>query len=229
MIKINNLTKKYGKNVALSDINLEINEGTSIAFVGANGSGKTTLIEMIAGVLEPTYGDILIDDIPAIKQKCVGIQFQEGVWPKGITPKMIINFYKGKEYIKHEGKVLIEVFEIQEFINRSLNNLSGGQKQRFNALLAVINNPKVLILDELITGLDLKMQIKLINFFNKKKINEQKIMIVVSHMPEEIELLCDRVVLLEKGEIVMDKELVEIKEKFKSLRNMMIEYYEGNL
>ncbi|WP_035358727.1 ABC transporter ATP-binding protein [[Acholeplasma] multilocale] len=228
-IKIDNLVKKYGKKIAINNISIDIKDGEAIAFLGANGSGKTTLIEIIAGVLNETSGSVVIDGIDAKNYDEIGIQFQEGNWPKGTTPKSVIKFYKGNSFFKSDQVDLLDIFEVEPILNTDLNQLSGGQKQRFNALLSIINNPKIIILDELITGLDLKMQIRLVDYFKAYKKKNKCTLIVISHMPEEIEMLCDRIVLLENGSIFLDKPLKKLLKEHGSLREMMTKYFGGEL
>jgi ABC-2 type transport system ATP-binding protein len=106
--------------------------------------------------------------------------------------------------------------------------LSGGQKQRFNAMLSILNKPEVVILDELITGLDLKMQLSLIEFFRNYQTENHSTLIFISHMPEEVELICHRLILLDKGEIVMDKLVKDVVKENGSVRNMLIDFYGKN-
>jgi ABC-2 type transport system ATP-binding protein len=197
MIKVTNLTKKYGKKTAINNISFEIDDNDTVAIIGGNGSGKTTLVEILAGVLNKTSGDI---EIKTKNEKNeIGIQFQEGNWPRGTTPNRVLKFYTNKEQDDWVEK-LKDIFEIREFLKSDLNSLSGGQKQRFNAMLSILNKPEVVILDELITGLDLKMQLSLIEFFRNYQTENHSTLIFISHMPEEVELICHRLILLDKGE-----------------------------
>lgn len=228
MISIKNLSKKFGNHLALNNLSLEINDGESYAFIGGNGSGKTTLLEIIAGIQEQTIGEILINNEKVSKAKSIGIQFQEGAWPKGTSANDILEFYLGKQYKKNlRSQELIEIFEIEKFIKKDLNNLSGGQKQRFNAMLAIVNEPQIVILDELITGLDLKMQIKLINFFKDYKLNNNCTLLVITHMPEEVELMCDRVCILDSGSLIYDGKVSDVISKHKTVRQAVTKHYMG--
>ncbi|AGM26282.1 ABC transporter ATP-binding protein [Spiroplasma syrphidicola EA-1] len=219
--------KKVKDLVIIKDLSLDIMKGEKIAILGANGSGKTTLIEIIAGITKPSSGTAKVHT-QGSKMKRLGLQFQEGYWPKGVTPKIIINYYTNKKDRNSAWlKKLIEIFEVEPYLKKDLNNLSGGEKQRFNAMLAVINQPEIIILDELITGLDLKMQMKLIAFFKTYlKEHPDKTLILVSHHPEEVEEVCERIILLEKGTLIVDAPLTEIKQKYGSVRNFMEQYYQ---
>ncbi|WHQ37572.1 ATP-binding cassette domain-containing protein [Spiroplasma sp. SV19] len=219
------MTKKVKNQIIIEKLNLEIKKGERIAILGANGSGKTTLVELISGITKPSMGTVTIHtDVPKIKQ--IGLQFQEGYWPKGLTPQAIINYYVNKkEYDNSKLEELLLVFGIKDFVNKDLNNLSGGQRQRFNAMLSVINDPEIIILDELITSLDLSMQIELIGFFQTYLKLHQATLLMVSHIPEEVEKLCERVILLEQGHIIYDLGLTEILTSYGTVRKFMENYY----
>jgi ABC-2 type transport system ATP-binding protein len=213
------------KKTAINNISFEIDDNDTVAIIGGNGSGKTTLVEILAGVLNKTSGDI---EIKTKNEKNeIGIQFQEGNWPRGTTPNRVLKFYTNKEQDDWVEK-LKDIFEIREFLKSDLNSLSGGQKQRFNAMLSILNKPEVVILDELITGLDLKMQLSLIEFFRNYQTENHSTLIFISHMPEEVELICHRLILLDKGEIVMDKLVKDVVKENGSVRNMLIDFYGKN-
>ncbi|WP_425379410.1 ATP-binding cassette domain-containing protein [Spiroplasma endosymbiont of Stenodema calcarata] len=227
MIVLENINKNYGKNHILKDINLQIKESESVAFLGANGSGKTTLVEIISGVLKPSTGKVkFVNNKQEKVKKTIGVQFQDGYWPSGTTPIDLIKFYKGRGYLKTlEGQKLIDVFELKYLLKKEISALSGGQRQRFNCFLSILNDPDILVLDELVTGLDLKMQIKLVNFLKEWKTERKVNLLIVSHTPEEVELLCDRVLLLKDGEIYSDQLITEIIKNNGSLRKMLINYF----
>lgn len=225
IIEVKNLSKKIKKLTIINNINLKILKGEKIAIIGANGSGKTTLIELICGITKASTGKININT-GVEKINRIGLQFQEGYWPAGITPKAIIKYYVGKKSINNKKiKKLLNIFGIEKFYNKQLNNLSGGEKQRFNAMLAIINNPEILILDEPTSGLDLKMQVKLTKFFKEYIINNQKTLLMTSHIPEEIENLCNRVILLENGTIISDLKIKDIINNYGSIRLFIEKYY----
>ncbi|AGR42116.1 ABC transporter ATP-binding protein [Spiroplasma diminutum] len=228
MLEIKNLSKSFGKNKILNDINLQVKSGECIGILGSNGAGKTTLMELIVGQIKPSNGEILIDGEKNTYRK-VGIQFQEGMWPMGVSSKILVKFFKNNWFKEtdEDTKKLLEIFEIEELLKKDLNNLSGGQKQRVNCFLAVINNPQYIFLDEMISGLDLKMQLKLITYF--KNLKEQgKTIVLISHNTEEVEELCDRVVILNNGQIFLDESTKEIVKKYGSIRKMLIEYYKNH-
>ncbi|ASP28458.1 ABC transporter ATP-binding protein [Spiroplasma corruscae] len=229
MLEIKNITKKFGKNVVLDNISFVVKAGEAVGILGSNGAGKSTLIEIIVGQIKATSGEVLLNGEKDV-YKNVGIQFQEGVWPKGMTSKLLIKYFKKNWSKKFDDRTndLIKIFELDKIMTKDLNQLSGGQKQRLNALLAIINNPDYIFLDEMITGLDLKMQLRLSDFFKELK-KEKKTLVIISHIPEEVETLCDRVMIIDQGKIFLDKKLEEVVKTFGSVRNMLIKYYKGEL
>ncbi|ATZ18477.1 ABC transporter ATP-binding protein [Williamsoniiplasma somnilux] len=230
IIQIKDLKKSFGKKEVLKGINLEIKEGERIAILGGNGAGKTTLVEIIAQTSKQTSGDIQID-IPGNLKKEIGIQFQNGEWPAGISANDMIQFYKAMfpNFTDEWEKKLNSVFEIDEFRKRHLNRLSGGQKQRFNAMISVLNNPKIVILDELTTGLDMLLQFKIIEFYKTNTANTNQTLILVSHSPEEVELLCERMIIIHKGLVGFDQPVKEVVNKYGSVRKAMDLYFAGGL
>lgn len=229
MNEIKNVSKKFGKTNVLNDISITINKGEVVGLLGSNGSGKTTLMEIVVGQLKPTSGTVEIDGKKDGYKK-VGIQFQEGIWPKGLNCKTLIKYFKSdwSAFKREEVQKIIKIFEIEDFINKDLNELSGGQKQRLNTLLAVLNNPDYICLDEMITGLDLKMQLKLVAYFKELK-KQQKTMLIISHIPEEVEELCDKLIILDKGSVYYSATIDDVKKNYKSVRNLLITYYNGGL
>lgn len=231
MIKINNLTKRYNKDkIVLENIDLEIPNGESIGILGANGSGKSTLVEIIAGINEQTSGEVLFlnqnNETDKELKESIGIQFQKGDWPFNTRAVDLLNLLVGKKWsISEYINELIDIFEVKNIINKRLNECSGGEQQRFNSLLSIIKKPRILILDELITGLDLKMQMKLINFFDELKKKEDITLIIISHIPEEIEQICKRVIVLNEGKIYKDAKVVDIVKEHGSVRLFLNKYF----
>ncbi|AGM26427.1 ABC transporter ATP-binding protein [Spiroplasma syrphidicola EA-1] len=230
IIEVKNLFKSYQKNEVLKDINVEVFAGDRVAILGANGCGKTTFVEMISSFSKPTAGEIKINLSGNVK-KDIGIQYQEGNWPIGIRIKDMIKFYRKvyENFSPAYEKMLEEVFELDKIKNINLQKLSGGQKQRFNAMLAVINDPEIVILDELTTGLDIELQYKIVSFFNEYIVNNNKTLLIVSHHPEEVEMLCNRILLFGNKSILLDCSMAEAKAQFGSIRNLMNLYFKGEI
>lgn len=230
IIEINNLNKAFKNKIVLNNLNLDIKEGERLAIMGANGCGKTTLVEMIAQFNKPDKGILKINLEGNIKNE-IGIQLQTGDWPAGITPLDMLAFYRSiyPKFTEEWEKTIAEVFDIQEFISRPLKKLSGGQKQRFNAMISVMNNPKIVILDELTTGLDMELQYKIIDFFKENVQKSNQTLLLVSHHPEEVEILCNRLVIIKDGNIFFDKKINDVIKEYRSVRKLMNLFFKGEL
>ncbi len=230
LFKVENLTKKFGSFIALNNINLTIYEGESVALIGANGAGKTTLSEIISGGLKQTSGTIKYEfgNTKAQIAKNIGIQFQDNTFPNGISVKDLIGFYvsvykvdaKSKDFIK-----LLEVFELKHLMKKSANSLSGGQRQRLNVILAFLHKPKLLLLDEVSTGLDIKSRNMIRNYIKIITKANNSNLFLVSHNMDEVEFLCNRVILLENGSIIEDNKVSDIVKQNNSVENYANNYF----
>lgn len=221
IIEIKNLTKKFGNFEANKDFNLKIFNGERIGIIGANGAGKTTFVEQLIGISKPTSGQIIYN-FPFSKspQEKMGMQFQESSYPEGLNVKDIIDFSMkiyGVKINKKNLNNLLKRFQVADFYKKSAKSLSGGQQQKLNVLLAIIHNPKVVILDEISTGLDVSAREEIINYVDKITIERKITTILISHNMNEIERLCSRVVLLENGKIKEINEVKEIKKNYQTL------------
>lgn len=221
LIEIKNIAKQFGDKVVLKDINFDVFEHEHIALIGANGCGKTTLVEIILQTLEKTSGQINYNFAGEEVYQVFGTQFQEANYPKGLKVKDIISFFADIYNVKDENYLneLKHGFKLKELSNLKIGALSGGQLQRLNIMLALIHKPKILILDEITNGLDIKtrMEIKLYikNFVKKYALT----LIIISHSLEEISALSNRILFLNGGIIENDYKISEINEKFGSLEH----------
>ena len=143
----------------------------------------------------------------------------------------MLRFYRGlyANVSPQRIKELMQVFEVEQFMRQNLSTLSGGQQQRFNALLAVIHAPDLIIFDELTTGLDLELQFKILNYIKTLKAGHDHTLIFVSHAPEEIDLLADRLIILKEGRLFSDYLLSEVRTQFKSTRNLLTLFFANQL
>ena len=227
LIHVDNVYKHFHKKEVLNGVNFTINENEHLIILGANGAGKSVLVETIAGLIKPSEGKINYHFDSTDLNQQIGVQFQAIDFPSNLTPYDVIQFNIDLFKInidKDELEELIIAFKIDRFINQKCSKLSGGQKQRLNVLLALINKPKVVFLDEFSTGLDflIKSQIEefLLNYAQKNSIT----VVIVSHDVNEIEIFAKKIVALSQGKIVLSATKEEVIERFGSIRNLMKTY-----
>ncbi len=209
-----------GIREVLKGVTLGLRKGETLAILGANGAGKTVLMETIMGFNKPDLGVVYLnlgekDFLENIKK--VGMQFQQSKFPKKFKVSQMIKLYT-KFYSQFVTEDIVsemkEICGINEFYERKISDLSGGQRQRLNLLVSIMHQPKIMILDEFITGLDVKTVRKIISYVNKLKVNNKSSMIIISHQPEEIQELADRILVLKDGKISNEVNVEEVLEKY---------------
>jgi ABC-2 type transport system ATP-binding protein len=207
-IKTSKLTKKYKEKVVVNGIDLLIKEGELFSLLGVNGAGKTTTIKMLSGLILPTSGEILInnmnmkDDVYKIKQ-ILNVSPQETAIAPNLTVKENLEFMAGVYQINNkEDKIneLIKQFKLDDILNKKAKTLSGGWQRRLSIAVSLINEPKILFLDEPTLGLDVIARKELWNVINELK---GKITIILTtHYMEEAESLSDRIGIMANGDLV---------------------------
>lgn len=213
MIEISNLKKSYGKKEVLKGVSLEIEKGDFAALVGKNGSGKTTLIDIVTKLKKYDSGNVNYGFNEKSIYTEIGVQTQEAQFDQRLTTKDMCNLWKGIYNIDEKRiNELLEVLHI-DYNNQPIESLSGGQKQKLNILLALINNPKVLILDELTTGLDAISRNEIRDYLKKIHKEDNITIFMVSHYMDEIEELCNKVFILKDGVICEQGNPIELAEK----------------
>lgn len=216
MIQINNLTKSFGENIIVNDVNLTIDDGNILGIVGASGAGKSSLIRMINGLMSPTSGTVLIDNIlinelPEAElrtiRKDIGMIFQNFnlLDQKDVYNNIKLSLDvagKDKEFSDKRIKELLELVGLTSKIHAYPKTLSGGEKQRVAIARAIANNPKYLLCDEVTSALDRKTSYEILDLL--QRINElYNITIVfVSHDLDAIKYICSEVIVMEKGFII---------------------------
>ena len=240
LIEIKNLEKKYMLSrfhrgipnfeddkkhfYALRDFNSTVYKQDRIAIVGHNGSGKSTLVNIIAQVLKPTKGKVNYFFEKGDVAHNVGIQFQENLYPSSLTVGDLIKFYKqiySHKINSDEFDAMAKKFNLDVIRKKFIIRLSGGQKQRINIFLALVHRPKLLILDEVSTGLDITLQNEICSFIGNV-INEYNLtLLIVSHNLYEIEKLATRVWFVNNGNLILDLSVNEINTKYKNMQNFL--------
>ncbi len=230
LLEVKNIKKNYGKVEVLRGISFNVKPGERIAIVGANGAGKSTLSEIIGKVKEPTSGDLLYSfgkTKTEISSK-IGIQFQDSSYPDFYKVHDLVTFIieaSNMNITKDELDELYKTFDLYNLRKEVAKGLSGGQQQRLNILLAVANNPKLLILDEVGTGLDVESRTKIKSYIKSYATEHEAAILLVSHNADEVIELVDRVIVIHNGEIFEDRMLNDIISEWTQFDNYMNNLY----
>jgi len=203
ILEIKQLTKTFSDNIAVDSIDFVVPSGICFGLLGPNGAGKTTTIEMIEGIIKPTSGEISYcgNTINSAYRQEVGIQFQDTAIQDFLTVeetlKMFASFYHKTVPINE----LIETCALEAILNRDTRKLSGGQRQRLLLALAILNDPKIVFLDEPTTGLDPQARRNFWQLVNRIK-KQNKTVILTTHYMDEAESLCDEIAIMDQGKII---------------------------
>lgn len=227
MLKVENITKKYGENVAVNNLSFTVDAGEIFGLLGENGAGKTTTFRIIMGLIDANEGKVTLDGkkIDYSETDNIGFVTEERSLLTKLTVQEQIEFYgtlKGlnKDTIDKRLDYWLEKFEITSYKNRKIKELSKGNQQKIQFISAIINEPKLLILDEPFTGLDpinVKLMKDAIYYLKEKGCS----IIFSSHQMEYIEDFCEKLILLVKGNTILDGKLDDIKENY-AKKNIMI-------
>ena len=211
VIQVSGVRKTYGPTVAVDEVSFEVNDGEIFGLIGPNGAGKTTTMECIEGLRKPDRGSISVLGLDPFRQvyklqERIGVQLQQAQLQKRIKVWEAVDLWASL-YQKRaiDGKRLLEQLGLADKRDTWFMNLSGGQKQRLFIALALINDPEVVFLDELTTGLDPQSRRAIWELV--RGIRERgKTVFLTTHLMEEAERLCDRVAIIEHGRIIdMDR------------------------
>ena len=218
MVSIQNLHKKFNKNIVLNGVDLDIDKGGIFAILGPNGSGKTTLIKSILGMVIPNEGSITVlgQDVKKSSAYRNDIDYlpQIANFPNNLKVKELITMIKDLRGNGSKEKELIELFKLEPFLNKKLGNLSGGTKQKVNIVLTFMFNSPLIILDEPTSGLDPISLIGLKRLIQKEKA-QGKTILLTSHIMSFVEEVSDEIVFLLEGEIYFKGTIDELKTKTK--------------
>ena len=212
MIQIDNLSKNYGDVQAVNSISFSLGDGEIVGFLGANGAGKSTTLKMITGYISPTSGNVHIGDKNII-DNCIEIQKMVGYLPE-LNP--LYAEMKVHEYLKFHASIreitgskftealkrVVKECSLQGVVHRTVGNCSKGYKQRIGLAAAMIHDPKILILDEPVTGLDPNQIVEIRGLI--KKLGKEKLVLMSSHILQEIQATVDRIIIIDEGKIVAD-------------------------
>ena len=212
MIKVENLSKNYGSVKAVKSISFELNDGQIVGFLGANGAGKSTTLKIMTGYISPSSGNVFYDN-RNIQDNTSEIQKDIGYLPElnPLYSEMIVHDYLKFIYdvrgipendFKNAFQRVVEECSLSAVAHRTIANCSKGYKQRIGLAAALIHDPKILILDEPVTGLDPNQIVEIRELI--KKLGKEKIVIMSSHILQEIQATVDRIIIINEGSIVAD-------------------------
>jgi len=212
VIEVKNLTKSYGKNIAVSNATFTINKGEIVGFLGPNGAGKSTIMNIITGYLSSSEGTVLINGIdildkPIEAKKHIGYLPESPPLCDDMTVDEYLNFVseiKKVNKLEQEKDIekIKEIIKIKDVEKRLIKNLSKGYRQRVGLAQALIGSPSILILDEPTSGLDPKQIIDMRSLI--KSLGKKHTVILSSHILSEINAICDRVLIINKGNLVAE-------------------------
>ena len=222
MITVKNITKRYGDFTALREVSLETQPGEVVGLLGPNGAGKTTLMRIITGFLTPTSGRVIVDGLD-ISESTEAIQSKIGYLPENAPLYSDLTVLEHLQFSAElhgitgdkQKQAIREVAETTGIADRlyfTVAELSKGYKQRLGLAQALIHNPKILILDEPTTGLDPNQILEIRELI--KKLGEDKTVILSTHIMQEVEAVCNRVVMINQGSVVAEGSPAELMQQF---------------
>lgn len=230
-IEVKNLHKQYGTQTAVNNISFKINKGEIVGFLGPNGAGKSTTMKMITGYLDADAGSALVCNM-GVKENPLAIKQKIGYLPESnaLYTEMFVREYL--DFVADVHKIENRKLKIEKVIeqvgltteaHKKISELSKGYKQRVGLAAALIHDPEVLILDEPTSGLDPNQIIEIRNVI--KELGKNKTVLFSSHIMQEVEAICDRVIIINKGVIVADEKLSTLQQQ-RSISSVQVSFKE---
>ena len=231
MIKVSNLTKKYGNRIAVDNISFNVNKGEIVGFLGPNGAGKSTTMNILTGYISATSGVVKINNIDIL---CEPINAKKNIGYLPETPPLYmdmkvgeyLNFVYDLKKIKNQNKnehisEICALVQITDVRDRLIKNLSKGYKQRVGLAQALIGNPELLILDEPTVGLDPKQIIEIRNLV--RELGKKHTVILSSHILSEIQAVCDKVMIISQGKIVANEKTQNLSNAISEEKKILLD------
>jgi ABC-2 type transport system ATP-binding protein len=229
-IEVKDVTKIYGTQKALDAVSFRIEQGEIVGFLGPNGAGKSTMMKIITSFLPPTSGEVLVCDNDVLFES-MEVRRNVGYLPENnplyhdMYVKEYLMFVAGMYKMKNSGPRIEEMIGLTGLDNeykKKIGALSKGYKQRVGLAQALIHDPKVLILDEPTSGLDPNQLVEIRSLI--LEIGKEKTVMLSTHIMQEVESVCDRIIIIKEGKIVADDSVGEIKKGARKLRTIMVEF-----
>lgn len=221
-IQVKNLSKNYGNQSAVQDLNFRLEQGQIVGFLGPNGAGKSTTLKMLIGLITPSSGSVSIDgkdpqEQEIILKKQIGYLAENNPLYTDMYVREFLAFIGNIHQLKNIEQRIQEVIEwvgLQKEAHKKIQELSKGYQQRVGIAMAILHDPKVLILDEPTSGLDPNQRDEIRDLI--KSLQKNRIILFSSHLLSEVEAICDRVLLIHQGKLVSDRPMKDIQdlEKF---------------
>lgn len=221
IVKVSNVVKKYSNVTILNNINLDVKEGEIIGLIGPSGSGKTTLVKSIMGMVKINSGEVYVlnQKIPNLNVlKDIGYMAQADALYEELTGKENMEFFAKlfklpKSKVAERMQYTAKLVNLQDDLSKRVSNYSGGMKRRLSLAISLIQDPKLLILDEPTVGIDPKLRFSIWKELKALK-DQGKTIIVTTHVIDEAEK-CDKLALIRDGAIIADGSVEQLKQKFK--------------
>lgn len=224
MIKINNLSKKFGHLTAVENISFQVEPGEVLGFLGPNGAGKSTTMKMITGFLTPTSGSIEVAGFN-VSENPIEVKKRIGYLPEGapsygeMTPMQYLEFIAQVRQLSGQNKIdrnkeVIQRLHLDKVLNQSIDTLSKGFKRRVGLAQAILHDPEVLILDEPTDGLDPNQKFEVRELI--KSIAPDKVIIISTHILSEVDAICSRAIIIADGNILADDTPEGLRDKSSS-------------
>jgi len=218
-IEVKGLLKQYGEQKAVNQISFSVNKGEIVGFLGPNGAGKSTTMKMITGYLEPDAGDVSVSGIdvkkdPLSAKKKIGYLPESNALYYEMYVREYLDFIAAVHEVRNKKQRIEEVIQLTGLTPESkkrVGQLSKGYKQRVGLAAALLHDPEVLILDEPTSGLDPNQIIEIRNVIKEQ--GKNKLVLFSSHILQEVEAVCDRVIIINKGKIVADDKLQNLQQR----------------
>jgi ABC-2 type transport system ATP-binding protein len=229
-IRVENLVKTYNKQQAVDGISFDIKSGEIVGFLGPNGAGKTTTMKILTGYIPPTSGSAFIND-KNVEEESIEIRKQVGYLPEHnpLYTDMYIKEYLGFiasiykiSNVKNRVKEMIHITGLEVEQNKKIGQLSKGYRQRVGLAQAMIHNPSVLILDEPTSGLDPNQIIEIRHLI--QNISKEKTILLSTHIMQEVEAMCSRVMIINRGKIVANGKTDELKKLFSNGQSLLVNF-----
>ncbi len=227
-IQVKNITKTYGEQKALNNFSFTIEKGEIVGFLGPNGAGKSTMMKILTTFLPASEGVAIVNGFEVTKED-IGVKKSVGYLPE--HNPLYLDMYVREDLLfnagiynipKAEVELVIEKTGLMPEANKKIGQLSKGYRQRVGLANALLHNPEVLILDEPTTGLDPNQLIEIRQLI--KNVGKEKTVLLSTHIMQEVEAICDRVIIINKGEIVLDKKLKDLKNSKQQIIEVEFDY-----